>query len=158
MGDIKQEFGTSGAITVTLASLAGAAARQSAFVDNGTDKFFDVMVYLAVALQAGTPADLKRIQVYAYGSEDGTNYTDNASGSDAAITLRVPTNLRLIGVMATPDSGALTYKSEPMSLRKQFGFLPRRWGIVVVNRTNVVFSATEGDHKKSYSGVYATSA
>lgn len=155
MADLKQAFGSTTAITATLASLADNAARESANVDNGTNLFLDVMVYLAVKLQTGTPSSDKSVYVYAYGSEDGTNYTDNATGSDAALTLRVPTNLRPLGVILTPDSGGLTYKSGPMSLAQAFGgVVPRRWGIVVLNKTGIALSATEGDHVKSYSGVY----
>ena len=159
MADIKQAFGTSTALTLTLASLAQAAARESTAVDNSTDKFLDVLVQLNIKLQTGTPASDKAINIYVYGSEDGTDYTDNASGSDAAITLRDPTNLRLIDIINTPDSGGLTYKSHPLSIAAAFGgVMPRKWGIVVENKTNIAFSATEGDHTKEYSGIFATSA
>jgi hypothetical protein len=156
MADLKQAFGSSTAITATLASITGAgAARESTVVDNGTNLFLDVMVYVAVKLQAGSPSGDRAIFIWAYASEDGTNYTDNATGSDAAITLRVPTNLRPLGTINTPDSGGLTYKSGPMSLAAAFGgVIPRKWGIVVQNLTGVTFSATEGDHAKSYTGIY----
>jgi hypothetical protein len=159
MSSIKLAYGTSTALTCTLASLATAGARECTAVDNTSNLFTDALVYIAAKLQAGSPASDKAIYVYAYGSEDGTNYGDNVTGSDAAVTLRSPTNLRLIGVIAVPDSGALTYKSHPMSVAAAFGgVLPRKWGIVVQNATNVTLSATEGDHAKSYTGVYATVA
>jgi hypothetical protein len=153
----KVTYGTSTAITCTLASLAGGSARESTALDNTSNLFLDVLVYVACKLQTGTPGSDKQINVYVYGSEDGTNYTDNATGTDAAITLRSPSNLRVIGVLATPDSGALTYKSNPMSVAAAFGgVMPRKWGIVVENRTALTFSATEGDHAKSYTGITLT--
>lgn len=159
MSSTKIAFGTSTALTVTLASLATAGARESTVVDNTSDLFLDALVRLQVKLQAGSPGSDKAIYVYAYGSEDGTNYTDNATGSDAAVTMRAPSNLRLIGVINTPDSGALTYKSHPMSVAAAFGgVMPRKWGIVVENKTNIAFDATEGNHAKAYTGVYSTSA
>jgi hypothetical protein len=80
--------------------------------------------------------------VYAYSSVDGTNYSDNATGSDAAVTLRDPTNLRLIGVIATPDAGALTYRAAAMSVAQAFGgMVPPKWGIVVRNVTGQPFTA-----------------
>lgn len=159
MASIKEAFGTSTGMTCTLASLATASARESTAVDNTTNLYLDALVYLAVKLQTGTPGSDKCVNVYAYGSEDGTNYTDNATGSDAAVTMRAPTNLRLIGVILTPDSGGLTYKGGPFSVAPAFGgILPRKWGVVVENRTNITLSATEGDHAKTYTGVYATSA
>lgn len=155
MADLKQAFGASTAITCSLASKATTTARESTAVDNASNLFIDVLVYLAIKLQTGTPSSEKAVYVYVYGSEDGTNYTDNATGSDANITLRAPSNLRPLGVIATPDAGGLTYKSGPMSLAAAFGgVIPRKWGIVVLNSTGVTFSATEGDHAKSYTGVY----
>lgn len=157
MADRKIAYGTSTAITCTLASLATGAARESTAVDNTTNKFIDAIVYVACALQAGTPGSDKVINIYIYGSEDGTNYTDNATGSDAAVTLRSPTNLRLADVISVPDAGGLTYKSNPISVAEVFGgVMPRKWGIVVENRTNVTLSATEGNHAKTYTGVYET--
>lgn len=157
MADLKIKYGASTGITITLASLTSSAtaARECTAIDNTTNLYDDAMVYLACKLQAGTPGVDKTIYVFAYGSEDGTNYTDNATGSDAAVTMRDPTNLRLIGTIACPDSGGLTYKGGPFSVAQAFGgIMPRKWGIVVRNYTNVTFSATEGDHTKSYTGIH----
>ena len=97
------------------------------------------------------------INVYLYGSADGTNYTDNASGSDAGVTLRDPTNLRGPFVIAAPTAGALTYKGVIGSVAQYFGgILPVKWGIVVENQTGLAFDSTEGNHAYKYRGVYAT--
>lgn len=157
--NIKQAFGGDSSITCTLASLASSATagRESSAVDNSSNLYFDALVRLDIKLQSGSPANDKLTYVFAYGSEDGTNYTDNATGSDAALTFRSPTNLRLIGTIAMPDSGALTYKSHPLSVAVAFGgILPPKWGVVIQNYTGVTFSATEGDHAKAYNGLYAT--
>jgi hypothetical protein len=159
MASIKEAFGTSTAITCTLASLAAAAAREGTAVDNTSNLYLDAMLYLALKLQAGTPASDKAIYIWFYGSEDGTNYTDNATGSDAALTMRSPSNLRGPFVISTPDAGGLTYKGVIGSVAAFFGgTLPRKWGFVVQNQTNIAFDATEGNHTKTYTGVYATSA
>lgn len=161
MSSIKVAYGSSSTITCTLASLASSATagRESTAIDNTTNLYVDALVYVKAKLQTGTPANDKAIYVYAYGSEDGTNYTDNVTGSDAAITTRSPTNLRLIGVIACPDSGALSYKSHPMSVAAAFGgVMPRAWGIVVRNYTGVTLDSTEGNHTKTYTGVYYTVA
>lgn len=157
MSDIKQAFGSSAALTITLASLASSAARESVAVDNTSDLYEDTLVTVIVTLAAGGPAGDKAVNVYAYGSEDGSSYTDNATGSDAAITLRSPTNLRLIGVISAPDSGGLVYKSNPMNVAVAFGgVMPRKWGIVVENATGLAFH-TSGC-SASASGVYHTVA
>lgn len=157
--DVKEAMGTSTSITMTLASLASSAtaAREGTAVDNSSNLYLDAFWYLAFKLQTGSPANDKAIYQYVYGSEDGTNYTDNATGSDAAVTLRVPSNLPLVGTIQAPDSGALTYKGHPVAVASAFdGILPRKWGPVVRNYTGVTGSATEGDHTKTYSGLYAT--
>ena len=160
MGDIKTAYGTSTAITCTLASLASSATagRESTAIDNTTNKFFSADITIAVALQTGTPANDKAVYVYIYGSEDGTIYDDNATGTDAAITLRVPTNLRLLGVIPCPDSGALTYEKILSTVHAYPDGLPRKWGIVIRNYTGVTLSATEGNHTKTYTGRFATAA
>ncbi len=154
MADFKEKYGTSTAITITLASLATASSRESTAVDNTTNLYIDALLYVAVKLQAGSPASNKAIYVYGYASEDGTNYTDNATGSDAALTLRSPSNLRLIGVIAAPDSGGLTYKGV-FSVAQAFGgLMPRKWGVVILNSTNITLSATGGDHAVTYTGIH----
>lgn len=159
MADLKQAFGASTMITCSLASKATGTSRESTAVDNSSNLFLDVIVNVTVKLQTGTPSGDKAVYVYVYGSEDGTNYTDNATGSDANITLRLPTNLRPLGVITTPDAGGLTYKSGPMSVAAAFGgAIPRKWGIVVRNESGVTLSATEGDHAKTYTGVYYNTA
>lgn len=159
MADIKVAYATSTSITCTLASLASSATagRESTAIDNSTNKYHDAIVQLSVKLASGTPANDKAVYVYAYGSEDGTTYTDNATGSDAAVTLRNPPNAKLIGTIPCPDSGAVTYEGQPMRVAPAFGgLLPREWGIIVRNYTGVAFDSTEGNHAKTYTGIYYT--
>lgn len=136
----KELFGSSTPLTITLDTLADSAARECTAVDNTTNLYQDVLVSLSIPLATGTPVNFQALYVYAYASEDGTNYGDNATGSDAALTMRVPTNLRNIGGIQTPTSGGLTWKSHPMSVARAFGgVLPRKWGIVVQNLTGLAF-------------------
>jgi hypothetical protein len=161
MVDIKREYATSTAITIALENLASSldAGRECTAIDNGTNKYIDALVQLRFKLLAGTPAADRAVYVYAYGSEDGTNYTDNATGADANITLRNPPICPLIGVINCPDAGGLTYKSNPMSIAKAFDWiLPRKWGVIIRNNTNIAFSATGGDHVLTYSGEYFNAA
>ena len=153
---VREKFDASAAFTITLASLTNNSARESTAVDNTSALYLDALVRLQIKLQAGSPSGT--INIYAYGSEDGSNYGDNATGSDAAVTMRSPTNLVLIGVINTPTSGALTYKSQPMTVARAFGgVLPRKWGIVVENKCGITFDATEGNHAKAYTGIYMES-
>lgn len=161
MSAIKEAFGTSTAITITLTSLASSATagRESLAVDNTGALNLDALVQVKIKLAAGSPANDKQVYVFAAGSEDGTQYTDNATGADAAITMRDPTNLRPIGVIPTPDSGGLTYIGSPMSVAAAFGgVLPRKWSIVIRNFTGLALTGTPADHAVTYTGVTATVA
>lgn len=153
MASLKQIFGASTAITITLNSLGSGAARESTAVDNSTNLYLDALVTVVAKLATGTPGSERSIYIYAYGSEDGTNYGDNASGTDAALTMRSPHNLKLLDVLNVPDAGALTYKSQPISIAQAFGgVLPRKWGIVVVNASGLALNST--GCSATYSGVY----
>src|SRR5437879_5583039 len=159
MPTIKSQYDTDGvAITITLASLATGAARESASVDNSSNLYLDALVQLKIKLQSGTPGSDKRVYVYAAGTADGgTTWPDAVTGADAAITLNSPTQLKLIGVIEAPTSAG-TFISEPMSVAQAFGgILPKKWSIIVQNMTNMTFSATEGDHTKKYQGIWAQS-
>lgn len=158
MADIKQGLASSAALTITLASLASSATagRESTAISNATNLYLDALVQVKVKLATGTPANDKAVYVYAYGSEDATDYGGDATGTDAAYTQKDPTNLRLLGVIACPDSGALTYRMNPVSVASAFGgALPRSWGIVVRNYTGVALDST--GNEATYSGIYATS-
>lgn len=157
MALVKPKYASSANLTLTLASLASSATagRESTAVDNTSDRYDDVIFQLKVALQSGSPANDKAVYIYAYGSEDGSTYTNNATGSNAAITLRSPTAMVVLGVIPTPDSGGLTYESQPMSIAAAFGgHMPRKWGIVVRNYSGLTLSATEGDHSYKYTGIH----
>lgn len=120
-------------------------------MDNGTNKYLDALVEVIFELATGTPASDKAVYIYAYGSEDGTDFTDNATGTDAALTLRSPTNLRLIGVINTPDAGGLAYKWVGTVAQAFGGILPRKWGLVVDNKTGVAAETT--GCSASYTGI-----
>jgi hypothetical protein len=145
------------AITVTLASLANAAARQSTVVDNTSFLYLDVLVQLVLKSGASGVSANGFVNVYAFGTVDAATptYGESAGASDAAITLVAPTNLRLIGTVNVV-ANATTYKSNPMSVAAAFGgVLPEKWGIVIENQSGASLDSTEGNHKKIYQGVWA---
>lgn len=160
---VNHRYGTAGAaITCSLASLAHDAARSSASIDNTTDLFLDVLVQFQVVLQTGTPGSDGVVFIYAYGTADADTvamwgHTD-IDGTDKAMTLINFDNLRRIGTIACPTSGG-TFESSPMSIASAFGgIMPRKWGVVLHNRTNIALSATEGNHLKKHQGMTGQSA
>jgi hypothetical protein len=161
--DNKIAYGAATAITISLASLASSATagRESDAVSNVSNLFADAHVYVKVKTQnSGTIANDQAVYVYAYGFADEVSpqYPDTVTGSDAAITLNSPTQLRLIGKIFTPAINT-TYKSDALPLAWAFGgALPQKWGIVIRNYCGTALSATGGDHRAHYQGIYSTLA
>lgn len=156
MSQIQTQYGTSNqVITITLASLASGSSRQSAVVDNTANLFLDVLFQLVLKTGAASVVATGYVNIWVYGTTDnGTTYGDGATGSDAAFTATVPSNLRLLGSMNTV-ANATTYKSNPMSVAAAFGgVLPQKWGIVVENQSGGAFDATGGNFDPQYQGVY----
>lgn len=156
-------YAASTAITCTLASLASSATagRSSAAVDNTTNKYDDAMVTVAVKTSASALANDKAVYVYVYGSEDGTNFNGSsaeAEGTDVAVTLDSPTNLKGPVVISCPAIST-TYNTVIGSIAAFFGgIMPRKWGLVIQNYTGQALDATEGSHIKTYTGITYTSA
>ena len=159
MGDIKQEYGATTAITITLNALVDDALRESTAVDNGTTKFMDAQVQVKIETHASsTPTGEKDVLIFAYGSaDDGTSYSGNASGADAAYGAAEPQNegnLKQIGRIEVVTEN-LIYESDLMSIASAFGGkLPEDWGIVVMNRTGFALGST--NCSAFFQGIYAT--
>jgi hypothetical protein len=155
-GNLETKYGSNNqGITITLASLATAAARASTAVDNSSAVFEDALVSLAVKSGASGTSATGYVNVYAYGTTDGgTNYTEGATGTDAAITLTVPSNAIRMGSINVV-ANAVTYHGGPFSVAQAFGgSLPDHWGIIVENQSGGALDSTEGNHTKTYQGVY----
>lgn len=141
MSTQKPLYGASTAITSTaLQTLASSATAgwQSGTRDNASDLALAAVLSVSVTLAAGTPANDKTVYVYVYESEDGTNYTDNATGAEGALTRRDPTNFRLLGTIACPTAGALTYRQTFMYAPS---VMPRKWGVYINNFTGLALTA-----------------
>jgi len=163
MATIKTLYGTEAqAITISLApagvGLADGGARESASVDNTSDLFLDVLVQVRVKFANSAPASEKKVYVYAYGTADFALplWPDKVTGSDAAITLNSPTQLKLLGVIEAVQNANGTM--EPAPLAQVFGGLvPSHWGIVILNKSGIALTNTESDHVKEYQGFKAQS-
>lgn len=157
MATIKELFSSANqAITITLASLANGSARQSTAIDNSSNLYLDAPTMFKLKSGASSVSSVGIASIYAYGSVDGgTTYSDGASGSDGAITLTSPPNVKLIGTV-NMVANATTYIGGPFSVAAAFGnILPAFWGIIVVNSTGAAFDGTGGNFSVFYQGVYA---
>ena len=146
-GNLLTKYGTNNqAITISLGSLASStsgAGRASTVVDNTTNQFVDALVSVKITTNATTGTIATGYAtVYAYGTTDGgTTYTENATGTDAVITLTQPTNAKPIGVLNLVANNT-AYAAGPFSVAKAFdGILPDHWGIIVVNSSGASLNA-----------------
>lgn len=155
-------YGTSTAMTMTLASLASdtnlLAGRESTAVDNSSTLAVDYIVGGKVT--TGTsPTASRVIEVWAYASYDGTTYSGGATGTDAALTFASEkTSLALLQVLPTDATSNHTYEWGPFSIADAFGIMPKKFGIYIVHNTGVNLNSTAGNHEVKYTAVNYTSA
>ena len=144
------QFGASTALTITAGSLASAGNRSSAAVTTGTTQnVIDILLTVNCLTTATAASGNKSIVVYGYVSEDGSVYSgnsgtvDNVDGTDKALTaIGSPTNLQLIGRIYASQGAAAVTLHEVFSLRQAFGFIPKKWGIVLYNDQGTALGAT----------------
>lgn len=154
-GNILEAFGAANqAFTITIASLTTGSARESTVIDNTTNLYQDALVSIKIKSGGSATTTTGVVNIYAYGTVDGgTTYSDNVTGSDAAITLTSPPNVRLIGQLNVV-ANSTTYKSALMSVAAAFGgILPQKWGIIIENKSGGTLDATGGNHAALYQGV-----
>lgn len=136
------------------------AGRESTAVDNSTADAIDFMVGGKVTTGTSPTAN-RQIEVWAYGSYDGTSYGGGATGSDANLTPQgsQKTGLRLLVIIPTSSTSNQTYTWGPYSIANAFGGLvPYKWGIWIVHNTGVALNATAGNHEVKYTSVKYESA
>lgn len=156
MADVTQKYGTTNqTITLTIASLANASSRESTVIDNGTTLFLDVKIALKIKTNASGTSTTGRVDVFAYGTADGTNYSGGATGTDAAFTANLD---QLVYLGSVPAVANATTYTALFSLSRGFGHggIPAKWGIVIQNNSGAALDATGGNHSAVYQGVYAT--
>jgi hypothetical protein len=144
-----------GTLTCTLASLADAAARQSAALSleagGGVLSAGEVALnaWISVQVQAGTTPDSKA-EVYAAAEMNG-NWQDGATGSDAAFTASDIDNLPLLGVIDFDDTADAIRMMAPASLRDAFaGAMPDQVSVVVLNESGAAFNAAATEMEVYY--------
>lgn len=141
MATTTQNFGTSAAATITIASLANAGGRASTAIDNSTTKCTSADIFVKIKTNATTGTSATGyVDVYLIRSEDGTTYDDAFAGSDAGYT---PINATKIGIISVSANNT-TYQA--VFNTAMFGELPRKFCVGLVNNTGATLSATAGDH------------
>ena len=131
--------------TITLASLASGAARQSTILTNPNARPA-ALINLRIQSGANAPAAGTIYEVYLLRSDNITTYrTDNAGAADAAITIE---NAQLLGTIVVTNTANKNFYGDFDTA--PLGPLGPAWGIAVKNMTDQALNATEGNHVKEY--------
>ncbi len=144
------QFGTSTALTITASSLAGGANRSSSAVTTGTSNNVAQILCTVNCLTTSTaPSGNKQIVVYAYKSEDGTNYlgysstVDNVDGTDKALTaIGSPSALTLLGTIPLAQGAVAVTTRGVFEITGALGGVFPKWGIVLFNDSGTALGAT----------------
>lgn len=142
------EYLNGSVITCSVAGLTNGSTRESDLIDNSTNRRPFGRIYVRIKTQAGTVAAPSRYDVYAYEVEldnNGNNLLpSNVTGADAALVSPDLDDLKWLGSVPAVSN---TTRQGYLSLSPLYApYLPRKFGIVVVNSCGVTASATAGDH------------
>lgn len=150
--EIKSKFSTPAALTISLASLStstsGLTGRQSTLVDNTTNRYQRVIVYVQITLGT-SPTGSRAVYVRLLRSDNqGTDIiTDGAGASDAALTAK---NATLIGML---EDGASPATGDVLKGAFVIDDPGPEWGIHIGHDTGVNLNSTAGNHVVRYIGV-----
>jgi len=142
-------YATKAAITITLTSIADDSARESTVIDNTSNLYDDVLVRIRMNGQSGGTG---LCEFYVYAALDDTEYSDGATGTDAAFTAANRRNSpHLVSIQMNAATGV---EAAPVSVASVFGgVVPPKWGLICINRSGATLSATGGDTDIDYQGV-----
>jgi hypothetical protein len=164
MATISMDYSAAQTVTITLgddaAGLANGAYRQSSVVDNTTNKFIDALLGGFIRTGSVAPTVNTLIEIWVYGTYDGTNYTAGCSASDSVYTADGEEDeLRFLTSISVDTSTDTPYVFGPVSVAQAFGgVLPSKWGVVVRNGIGQALDITAADHEIKFIGVKYVSA
>lgn len=163
MSTVKPSYsGSATAVTVTLASLVNSTTlstgyRQSTAVDNSTNLYLDALITGKFTTGTGAGAS-GYISLYLVGW-DGTEYSNNATGTDGTFTADATANLIPIYTIAA-NVASSTFYLPPLLVAQSAGllWLPQKWAIIVQNVSGSTLSSTGSNHLIEYQGIQVTVA
>ena len=154
MSTVKPLYASPTTITITQAGLTNNSYRQSTVFDNSTTRYEDGL--LGGSIQVGTtPTDKTTIEIFLYGTFDGTNYTAGCSGTDSAYTADGEEGLLpLVAIIYVDTTSNQDYVWGPISVAAAFGgVMPQKFGVVVQNKSGVTTHATGTNNVVKFTGV-----
>lgn len=134
------------AVTITLASLANGAGRQSTMITNTDDAPAAlVAVKLTSGSSAPTAGTCYRVHLLRGDGHATVIRDDGAGADDAAITVL---NAPLLGAIVVTNSASTAFTA--VFDTSHLGALGPSWGIAIHNATGQALNSTEGNHAVHY--------
>lgn len=151
-------YGTRVALTITLASLANAAYRESTEVDNSAGAIDGVLH--GILTTGTTPVSGNTLSVFVAGSDGTTTRVGNLTGTDSTITpAGEQTQFALAAVIPVDATNNHAYEFYVGSIAALFGgVMPKKFSVIVLNSSNVALNATGGNHSVNYTPITYTVA
>jgi hypothetical protein len=164
----KIAYGSSAALTWTLASLASSATlvagRESTKIDNTTNLYYDYL-FGGFSTVGTTPTANTLIEIWAGVAQDDTPtwpslVTTGLTGADAAVTavsagVKANTLTPITAIAVPAATSNVQYNMAPIFLFN--GCSPKYWNAVLFHSTAVNLNSTAGNHVWSQTGQYGTS-
>lgn len=151
-------FGTRVALTISPASIAAGAYRESTEVDNSSDKAVDGILHGIIT--AGTTPTASTISIFVAGSDGTTARVGNLTGTDSTITpAGEQSQFELARVIAVDATSNHSYEFYVGSIAAFFGgVMPKKFSVIVLNGTAAALHATAGNHAIAYTPITYTVA
>jgi hypothetical protein len=150
MTTVAQSFAGSAAFTLNATSWTQGTTVSSDAVDvSGLSPVpVDILVTVTATVPNATLGASKAVNVYVAISEDGSHYSDNdqySGSNDSQTSLRSPTNF--YGPFVIPCTQNVAAYGVIGSLRALCGgVLPRKFGLVLENQTNVTLTGAAASY------------
>lgn len=149
-GDILTKT-SSGTLTITLASLGNAAAKQSTVVSN-SGNYPAAIIYVKMTSGGTGPTASSTYDIFLGRSNSNSSpsyRSDGAGASDATITTE---NAKALGSIILTNNTAKAFYGEFDT--SGLGPLGPEWFIIIRNSSGQTISATAGDHEVTYNYYY----
>lgn len=150
-------YGTRATVTISPASIAAAAFRESTEIDNSSTLAVDGILHGLIT--TGTaPAAGGTLTVYVAGSDGTSTRVGNLTGTDSTITpAGEETQFEIARIIACDTTSNHAYEFFVGSIAACFGgVMPKKFSIIVKNGTSVALNATGGNHTMFYTPITYT--
>lgn len=137
MTTVTQNITNSGAVTITIASLANGSAAVSSAIDNSSNKYLEALIQAKIKTNASGTSATGLVNVFLVRSADGgTTYDDSTR-----------TLIGTLPAVANATTYINTFSTAPA------GALGTHWKVAIENRSGAALDATGGSHAVVFAGV-----